>query len=67
MSRCEPLIWPNWGAPGRDLLREIAEHEETLTIELPNGKLITIQPLPDLEPLPELDGYVEEGWKDVIY
>lgn len=50
-----------------DLLREVAEHEETLTVELPNGRRISIQPLPDLEPLPELEGYIEEGWKDAIY
>jgi len=50
-----------------DLLREVAQREEILTVELPNGKRISIQPLPDLDPLPELEGYIEEGWKDVIY
>jgi hypothetical protein len=50
-----------------DLLREVAEREEILTVELPNGKRVSMQALPDLEPLPELEGYVEEGWKDAIY
>jgi hypothetical protein len=28
---------------------------------------VTIEPTSQLKPLPELDGYVPEGWKDAIY
>lgn len=49
------------------ILREVVTQREILTVRLPDGEAVTIQPLPPLEPLPELEGFVEEGWKDAIY
>lgn len=49
-----------------DVLREVVEREETLTIQLPGGEAVTIQRSQRLKPLPVLDGYVPEGWKDAI-
>jgi hypothetical protein len=50
-----------------DVLRNVVARDEVLTVELPEGKRVAIQPLPRLEPLPELEGFVPEGWKDAIY
>jgi hypothetical protein len=52
--------------PAADLLREVAEQDEILTVQLPDGEAVTIQPSPRLKPLPVLEGYVPEGWKDAI-
>ncbi|NJP08788.1 MAG: hypothetical protein HC866_04310 [Leptolyngbyaceae cyanobacterium RU_5_1] len=41
--------------------------EGTLTVQLPNGESVIIQPKPTLKPLPVLNGFVPEGWKDAIY
>jgi hypothetical protein len=49
-----------------DVLREVASEQEVLTIELPEGEAVTIQPVPRLRPLLVLEGYVPEGWKDAI-
>lgn len=53
--------------PLESVLAEIAQHHLALTIRLPDGKEVTIAPKPQLEPLPELDGFVPERWKDAIY
>jgi hypothetical protein len=29
--------------------------------------MVVIQPAPSLKPLPELEGFVPEGWKDAVY
>jgi hypothetical protein len=34
---------------------------------LEEGELVTIEPTPQLKPLPELDGRIPEGWKDAVY
>jgi hypothetical protein len=56
-----------------DVLREVVTQQEELTVQLPEGGGITIRPAvkPDgatrLKPLPLLDGFVPEGWKDAVY
>ena len=50
-----------------DVLREVASNQEMLTVRLPEGPAITIQPAGELKPLPVLEGRVPEGWKDGIY
>ena len=50
-----------------EVLRDVVARQEALTVELPEGERIAIQPLPRLKPLPKLKGYVPEGWKDAIY
>ena len=44
-----------------------ALQEGTLTVQFPDGEAVTIQPKPKLQPLPILEGYVPEVWKDEIY
>jgi hypothetical protein len=55
------------GRTVEDFLREVVAHQEVLTVQLPEGDGITIQPLPRLKPLPELEGFVPDGWEDAIY
>lgn len=41
--------------------------QEAIAIQFPNGESMILQVKQELEPLPILDGYVPEGWKDAIY
>lgn len=50
-----------------ELLHEVARSQESITVVLEEGELITIEPTTQLKPLPVLDGLVPEGWKDAIY
>ncbi len=50
-----------------DLLREVVKRNERLTIILPDEEVVSISPAHKLEPLPELQGRVPEGWKDAVY
>ena len=49
-----------------DILRKVAAEQEEWTVHLPDGGDVQIRPVPRLEPLPVLEGYVPEGWKDAI-
>ena len=50
-----------------DVLREVAEQRQTVTVRLSEGESVIIKPAPRLRPLPVLEGFVPEGWKDAIY
>jgi len=50
-----------------DLLRRVVKEQEVLTVRLPEGETVALQPSPRLKALPVLDGFVPEGWKDAIY
>jgi len=50
-----------------DVLREVVRDQETLTVLLPEGEMVAIKPSPRLKPLPVLEGFVPQGWKDAIY
>jgi hypothetical protein len=50
-----------------ELLREVSRSRESITVVLKEGEAVTIEPTSQLKPLPELEGYVPEGWKDAIY
>jgi hypothetical protein len=50
-----------------DLLHEVARSRESITIVLEEGESVTIEPTPQLKPLPRLDGRIPGGWKDAIY
>jgi hypothetical protein len=50
-----------------DLLHEVAQSREAITVVLEEGELVTIKPASQLRPLPELEGRVPEGWKDAVY
>ena len=55
------------GRTVEELLREVVAQQEVLTVQLPGGEEITIQPKPHLKPLPVLEGSIPNGWKDAIY
>jgi hypothetical protein len=40
--------------------------EGSVTVQLPNGESVLIQPKLKLAPLPSLEGCVPAGWKDAI-
>jgi hypothetical protein len=44
-----------------------ADQQLVVTVLLPDGKEVVIEPKPHLQPLPELKGRVPEGWKDAVY
>ena len=50
-----------------DVLRQVIRRQEALTVRLPEGETVAIQPSPRLRPLPVLEGFVPEGWKDALY
>lgn len=49
------------------ILQEVADRHVSVTILLPDGKEVVIEPKRQLQPLPELEGRVPEGWKDALY
>jgi hypothetical protein len=50
-----------------ELLHQVASEREAVTVVLGDGERVVIQPAPSLKPLPELEGFVPEGWKDAVY
>lgn len=50
-----------------EVLREVVARQEALAVRLPEGETVSIRPVPRLEPLPVLEGYIPEGWKDALY
>jgi len=51
----------------KDVLHSVLSNQLILIVQLPNGDEVIIQPKPLLKPLPVLEGYIPEGWKDEIY
>jgi hypothetical protein len=49
-----------------ELLHEVANARAAMTVVLGDGEMVVIQPAPALKPLPELEGFVPEGWKDAL-
>ena len=50
-----------------DVIQDILAQDAIVTVLLPDGKVVVIEPKPRLKPLPELQGGLPEGWKDAIY
>lgn len=50
-----------------EIVRKVLTQGKTLTISISDDQEITIQLKPRLKPLPVLEGYVPEGWKEAIY
>jgi hypothetical protein len=50
-----------------DVLQDVVKQQRPLTVRLPGGETVAIQPSPRLRPLPTLEGSVPEGWKDALY
>jgi hypothetical protein len=55
------------GSTIEEVLFDVVKRGEALSVRLPEGEVVLIAPSPDLRPLPELDGYVRDGWKEAIY
>jgi len=49
-----------------DVVREVVSEQEILTVRLPDGEEVRIQPVRRLEPLPKLQCVVPKRWKDAI-
>jgi hypothetical protein len=49
------------------LLQQVADQRVTVTVLLPDGTEVVIEPKPRLKPLPVLEGHVPAGWKDAVY
>ena len=55
------------GRTFEDVIQDILAQEAIVTVLLPDGNAVVIEPKPRLKPLPELPGSLPEGWKDAIY
>jgi hypothetical protein len=51
----------------KEILQTVLTENQVLTVQLPNGDEVVIQPKPPLKPLPILEGYVSEGWKEAFF
>jgi hypothetical protein len=49
-----------------DVFREVVSRQQVLTVRLPEGDAVRIQPSPRLEPLPKLRYVVPKDWRDAI-
>jgi hypothetical protein len=50
-----------------EVIQDIAAQESIVTVLLPDGKAVVIEPKPRLKPLSELPGRLPAGRKDAIY
>ncbi len=50
-----------------EILQNVLINQLALVVQLPNGQEVIIQPKPQLQPLPQLEGHIPDGWKDAIY
>ena len=50
-----------------EVLKSVLGANKTLTIQFPNGSEVVISPKLELKPLPVLEGYIPNGWKEAIY
>ena len=53
--------------PLDEIIRQVLDQRKTVTIRVSDDQEVTIQVKPKLKPLPVLEGYIPEGWKDAIY
>ena len=51
----------------KEIIHDVLSQNQVITVQLPNGDEVIIQPKTGLKPLPVLDGYVPDGWKEAIY
>ncbi|MBC8447722.1 MAG: hypothetical protein H8D78_08235 [Chloroflexi bacterium] len=49
-----------------EVLWEVVRQQEVLTVRLAERETVTMKPSLRLKPLPALEGFVPEGWKDAI-
>lgn len=53
--------------PLEKIILQVLEKRQKLTIWVSDEQQVIIEPKPKLQPLPVLDGYIPEGWKNAIY
>jgi hypothetical protein len=51
----------------KEILHSVLIDQKILAVLFPDGAEIVIQPRPRLQPLPILNGYIPNGWKEAIY
>ncbi len=55
------------GVSLEEIIARVLKEDQTLTIWVSSEQEVVIEPRQKLKPLPVLDGYVPQGWKDAIY
>ena len=55
------------GASIEQILQDVVDQQLSVTVLLPDRKEVVIEPKPRLQPLPELEGRMPEGWKEAVY
>ena len=55
------------GASIEKILQDVVDQQLSVTLLLPDRKEVVIEPKPRLQPLPELEGRMPEGWKEAVY
>jgi hypothetical protein len=50
-----------------EFLETVLKQGTAMTVQLPTGQTVTVEPHQTLSPLPILNGSISEGWKDAIY
>ena len=62
----QKLIKISGGDYLEEIFREVAKGHIYLVVQMPDGEEIVIESKSRLKPLPVLEGYIPEGWKDAI-
>jgi hypothetical protein len=50
-----------------EFLETVLKQGTAMTVQLPTGQTVTVEPHQTLSPLPVLNGSISGGWKDAIY
>jgi len=50
-----------------EFLETVLKQGTAMTVQLPTGQTVTVEPQQTLSPLPVLNGSISDGWKDAIY
>ena len=50
-----------------EIFQQVAQGRTYLIVQMPDGEEIVIESKSRLKPLPVLEGYIPEGWKDAVY
>ena len=53
--------------PFGEVIQQLLAQQKPLTVQVSNEQEVTVQLRPRLKPLPVLEGYLPDGWKDAIY
>jgi hypothetical protein len=50
-----------------EFLETVLKQGTAMTVQLPTGQTVTVEPQQTLSPLPVLNGSISDGWMDAIY